>query len=158
MTRDFKGALLLGYDWSTQAGRRPEGIDLIGRWFDRPRGEPVKKTLIICAAPRTGSYELARLLTAAGIGIPHEYFSPTYAPVVASRWGLTPSVLSESQIENYILELRCRRSAGGVFATNLQHWQYRSSLCNKHGKARFRDAALVHLFRSALVRPFLSWY
>src|SRR5260370_32405008 len=117
MTADFNAAPLLGYDWSTRPGARPDVIDLIGPWFDRPRGEPAKKTLIICAAPRTGSYELARLLTAAGIGIPHEYFSPTYAPVVASRWGLTPSVLSESQIENYILELRCRRSAAGVLAT-----------------------------------------
>ena len=85
MTADPNRNLLLKHDLTKPPGQRPDIVDLIGPWFDRPRGEPAGKTLIICAAPRTGSTNLARLLTAAGIGVPHEYFNPPFAAVAASR-------------------------------------------------------------------------
>src|SRR5262249_14841975 len=149
--------MLLKYDFAKHPGEKPDIVDLIGPSFDRPRGEPAEKTLIICAAPRTGSNNLARLLLAGGIGVPHEYFNPQYAAVAAARWGLPPTVLSTSQIGSYIEELRRRRSAGGVFATKLQFWQYQGSLCNEHGRSLFHRAVVVHLFRADVFRQFLSF-
>lgn len=156
MTADPNRNPLLKHDFTRPSGQRPDIVDLIGPWFDRPRGEPAAKTLIICAAPRTGSNNLARLLIAAGIGVAHEYFNPRYAAVVASRWGLAPNTLSPDQIETYIGELRRRRAAGGVFATKLQYWQYRLALRNKQGRALFEGAVVVHLFRADVFRQFVS--
>jgi LPS sulfotransferase NodH len=99
---------------------------------------------------------MARLLMAAGVGVAHEYFNPNYARIVASRWGLPVNALSPEHIEAYIGELRRRRSAGGVFATNLQFHQFRAWLRNKHGKALFKGAVVVHLFRADAVRQFVS--
>jgi hypothetical protein len=92
----------------------------------------------------------------AGIGVAFEYFNPNYAQMAASRWGLTYDVLIPEHIEEYIMELRRRRSRGGVFATNLQFRQFRAYLCNRHGKALFADAIVVHLFRADVVRQFAS--
>jgi LPS sulfotransferase NodH len=142
----------------SSAGRpaRPDILDLIGPEFDRPRAEPASKTLIICAAPRTGSYELARMLVAAGIGVPHEYFHPKYAGILASRWGLPSAVLSSAYIERYIAELQRRRCAGDVFGTKLQYWQLQRSLWNEHGRALLAHAVVVHLFRSDAFHQFVS--
>src|ERR1051326_4526200 len=111
MPAHFTPGAFPNYDFGKPPGPRPDVIDLIGPWFDRPRGEPAEKTLIICAAPRTGSYELARMLTAAGIGIAHEYFHPTYAAIAATRWGLSPKLLASKQIPQYLAELRRPRAA-----------------------------------------------
>ncbi len=157
MAADFRSGPLAKYDFSKPPGPRPDIVDLIGPWFDRPRGEPAEKTLVICAAPRTASYELARMLMAAGIGIAHEYFHPTYAGIAAPRWGLSQRLLASNQIEQYIAELRRRRSAGGVFAVKLQYWQYQAALCNRHGKALFEGAVVVHLFRADAFRQLVSF-
>ncbi len=157
MTAELTRGPLFRYDLNQPPGLKPDIVDLIGPWFDRPRGEPAEKTLIICAAPRTGSYELARMLIGAGIGIAHEYFHPKYAAVAASRWELPSDVLSPTRIGQYISELRRRRSAGGVFATKLQHCQYRAALCNTHGRDLFEDAVVVHLFRADAFRQLVSF-
>ncbi len=52
-------------------GRRPDLVEMAGPEYDLASPEPARKTLLICSAPRTGSYELCRFLIAAGIGIPH---------------------------------------------------------------------------------------
>jgi len=137
-------------------GPRPDIVALLGPHFDRPRGEPAPKTLILCAAPRTGSYELARLLTAAGIGVAHEYFNPTCAAALAARWGLPGDVLEEAALGGYIDELRRRRWAGDVFATKLQYWQFKDTLRNAHGRALFEPAVVVHLFRADILAQFVS--
>lgn len=139
-------------------GPRPDIAALLGPQFDQPRGEPATKTLIICAAPRTGSYELARFLTAAGIGVAHEYFNPTCAAAIAARWTLPKNVLEDSELSRYIDELRRRRSPGGVFASKLQYWQYEDTLRNAHGRALFEHAIVVHLFRADVVSQFTSWH
>src|SRR5713101_8233523 len=157
MTAELTRGPLFRYDLNQPPGLKPDIVDLIGPWFDRPRGEPAEKTLVICAAPRTASYELARMLMAAGIGIAHEYFHPTYAGIAAPRWGLSQRLLASNQIEQYIAELRRRRSAGGVFAVKLQYWQYQAALCNRHGKALFEGAVVVHLFRADAFRQLVSF-
>src|SRR4029078_7318305 len=129
------------------SSKRPDVVDLIGPEFDREAAEPPRRTLIICSAPRTGSYELARHLTAAGIGVPHEYFSPNYARRLAGRWALTENPLGDRGLPNYVELLRRRRVQGGVFATKLQFGQFDRHLRNQTGAALFEDAVFVHLFR-----------
>lgn len=136
---------------------RPDIAELLGPRFDQPRGELAPKTLIICAAPRTGSYELARYLTAAGMGVPHEYFNPVCAAAIAGRWGLSPDPLAPTELGDFIGELRRRRSPGGVLAIKLQYWQYVDTLRNEHGRALFAGAVVVHLFRADVVSQFASW-
>jgi LPS sulfotransferase NodH len=135
---------------------RPDLVDLIGAEFDRPPQAPARKTLIICSAPRTGSYELCRLLAAAGLGIPHEYFHPQFSPTLAARWGLTDP-LSPLGIAAYIEALRRRRASGGVFASKIQHWQFDKFLRNSHGAMLFDGALTIHLFRADAAAQFASY-
>ncbi|MGB8278927.1 MAG: Stf0 family sulfotransferase [Methylovirgula sp.] len=155
---EFDPVATFNPDHLSDPGPRPDIAALLGPQFDEPRGEPASKTLIICAAPRTGSYELARFLTAAGIGVAHEYFNPTCAAAIAARWTLPKNVLEESELRRYIDELRRRRSPGGVFASKLQYWQYEDTLRNAHGRALFEHAIVVHLFRADIVSQFTSWH
>jgi trehalose 2-sulfotransferase len=138
------------------AATRPDLIDLIGPGFDRPSAEPAPRTLIICSAPRTGSWEIARHLIAAGIGVPHEYFNPNYARRLAERWVFSEDPLSETGLPRYMNVLRRRRAQGGVFATKLQFWQFDNYLRNPAGAALFEDACIVHLFRPDVASQYAS--
>jgi trehalose 2-sulfotransferase len=136
--------------------QRPDLIDLIGPEFDRPTAAPAQHTLIICSAPRTGSYELCRFLIAAGIGVPHEYFHPSYARQLAQRWSFAGDPLGEGELDRYIDVLRRHRSQNDVFATKLQFRQFDRSLRNAHGAALFDSACVVHLFRPDVATQFAS--
>jgi trehalose 2-sulfotransferase len=136
--------------------RRPDVIELIGPEFDSPTSAPAQRTLIICSAPRTGSYELCRYLTAAGIGVPHEYFNSTYAYRLARRWAVRGDVLAESEMGGYVELLRRRRSQNGLFAVKLQFRHFDAILRNRHGAALFENACVVHLFRPDVAAQFVS--
>jgi len=137
---------------------RPDILDLIGPEYDQPSGlQAGAKTLVICAAPRTGSYELCRLLLAGGIGVPHEYFHPLYAEQIASRFDFQGNPLAPDRIGAYVDLLRARRSANNVFAAKLQYWQFKRFLRNRHGEALFNEAHIVHLFRPDVATQFRSW-
>jgi LPS sulfotransferase NodH len=139
------------------APSRPDVFDLIGADYDQPPGPPAARTLIICAAPRTGSTELGRLLTAAGLGIPHEYFNPRWAPHLAGRWSLSESPLEPKHLGGYIEALRRRRARNDLFAFKLQYWQFEASLRNEHGEALFRDAHVAYLFRPDIAAQLMSF-
>jgi LPS sulfotransferase NodH len=111
-------------------------VDLIGPDYDRPSTDPAGQTLIICSAPRTGSYELCRYLLAAGIGVPHEYFNPNYAWRLAERWGFARNPLEPSELSRYVVALRMRRGQNGVFATKLQFPHFDRILRNDEGGGR----------------------
>jgi LPS sulfotransferase NodH len=137
---------------------RPDILDLIGADYDQPFGSAAAdRTLIVCAAPRTGSFELCRLLVAAGVGVPHEYFNPNYAKRIASRFEFEGEPLATDCLGRYIDLLRRRRSANGVFAVKMQYWQFDRFLRNTHGGVLFDEAHVVHLFRSDVARQFASW-
>lgn len=131
-------------------------MDLIGPEFDHRSSKAANRTLIICSAPRTGSYELCRYLIAAGIGVPHEYFHPNYSRLLAKRWAFTEHPLVEMQLGRYIGALRRRRACNGVFATKLQFGQFDRYLRNSHGAALFKGATVVHLFRPDVATQFAS--
>lgn len=139
-----------------EMARRPHEKDLMGAAYDSTEGRVAERKLIICSAPRSGSYELCRLLTAAGIGTPHEYFNPRNAKQAALRWGLKADPLSKEGIETYIASLLTRRVQNGVFATKLLFRQYRKHLQNSIGSGFLKDAAFVHLYRPDVIRQFSS--
>jgi LPS sulfotransferase NodH len=136
--------------------QRPDSIELIGPEFDRLSAESARRTLVICSAPRTGSWEIARHLIAAGIGVPHEYFNPNYARRLAERWVFTDDPLSEAGLPRYLSVLRRRRVQGDVFAVKLQFWQFDKYLRNSVGAALFEDACTVHLFRPDVASQYAS--
>jgi len=137
--------------------QRPDSVELIGPEFDSQSSTPADRTLIICAAPRTGSYELCRYLLAAGIGVPHEYFLFENARVLAKRWAIADHPLREPQLGRYIEELRRRRAQNGVFAAKLQYDQFERALRNRHGAALFDGACVVHLFRPDVAAQYASY-
>ena len=137
--------------------QRPDSVDLIGPEFDSQSSTPTDRTLIICSAPRTGSYELCRYLLAAGIGVPHEYFLFSWARRLAKRWAIADEPLREPQLGRYIEELRRRRAQNGVFATKLQFDQFEQALRNRHGAALFDGACVVHLFRPDVAAQYASY-
>jgi trehalose 2-sulfotransferase len=136
--------------------KRPDTLDLIGPEYDRASQQPAERTLIICSAPRTGSYELCRYLLAAGIGVPHEYFNPNYARRLGERWLFSKNPLEQSELDRYIKILRRRRAQGGVFATKLQFPHFNLILRNEHGRRLFEGAAVVHLFRPDAAAQYAS--
>jgi LPS sulfotransferase NodH len=137
--------------------KRPDTLDLIGPEYDRASPQPAERTLIICSAPRTGSYELCRYLLAAGIGVPHEYFNPNYARRLGERWLFSKNPLEQSELDRYIKILRRRRAQGGVFATKLQFPHFNLILRNEHGRRLFEGATFVHLFRPDAVAQYASY-
>jgi LPS sulfotransferase NodH len=134
--------------------KRPDVVDLAGPEYDRP-SEPAKRTLIICAGPRTGSTELCRHLIAAGIGVLHEYFHPYIAGRMGVRWGVGPQPLDAPNLARYIETLRSRRTQGGVFGFKLMFHQF-EHLQNAHGAALFEAAQIVHLYRPDVAGQFAS--
>jgi len=136
--------------------KRPDVVDLIGPDFDSNSPEPAGRTLLICAGPRTGSFEVCRYLAAAGIGVPHEYFLPHFAKRLALRWGIFSDPLVEPGIARYIDTLRRRRSQGGVFAVKLGFSHFDQCLRNEHGARLFEGAVVVYLFRPEVARQFAS--
>ena len=136
--------------------KRADAMDLIGPEFDRLSSEPANRTLIICSAPRTGSYELCRFLIAAGIGVPHEYFHGNYSQLLGERWSFNDHPLTEAQLKRYVAALRRRRVQNGVFATKLQFGQFDRYLRNAHGAALFDGATVVHLFRPDVATQYAS--
>jgi LPS sulfotransferase NodH len=137
--------------------KRPDILALIGPEYDRPSPQKVERTLIICSAPRTGSFELCRFLLAAEVGVPHEYFNPNYAVRLGERWGFPTNPLEPSEISQYIETLRRRRVQGGVFATKLQFPHFDRILRNKHGRELFEGATIVHLFRPDAAAQYASY-
>lgn len=135
--------------------RRPDLVDMASPDYDLPSETPAEKKLIICSAPRTGSYELCRYLMAAGIGIPHEYFHQDFAPGLGARFGVEGDPLENVHL--YLDALYKNRVQQGVFAVNVQYWQVRRFLLNPHGSALFKNAFVIHLFRPDIGNQVTSW-
>jgi LPS sulfotransferase NodH len=136
---------------------RPSAADLTGALYDLPSGTPAEKTVVICAGPCTGSYELGRFLMAAGAGIAHEYFHAPYARTMARRWDLAGNPLDRSFSEIYLQMLKLQRGQNGVFAVNLRYAQFLEHLMNRTGAQLFNGATVIHLFSTDIVTQLTAW-
>ena len=112
--------------------------------FDQPEwnGPPAVR-YVVCAAPRSGSYLLARLLIAAGLGVPHEYFQAGHAGRLADRWGI-----DRADRAGYLAALfRRRTTPNGVWGTKLQ-WDQCAGWRADLDRAVLAGARLVYLTRA----------
>lgn len=137
--------------------RRPDLAEMAAPEYDIVSETPAEKTLLICSAPRTGSYELCRYLMAAGIGVPHEYFHPQFAGEFGKRFGIEGNPLDGPNVQPYIDALRKNRGQNGVLAINLQYWQLSGFLINPPGNSLFGGALVVYLFRPDIGNQVTSW-
>jgi LPS sulfotransferase NodH len=129
------------------AVQRIDAFDLMSEQFDTQTPEAVTRKLIVCAAPRSGSYRLTRLLHAADLGTPLEYFNPSYMPFFCRRWGVPLGDNGQPNMEEYLKTLMQRRVHRGLFCTKLQFWHFDRALRNETGRALFERAVVVHLMR-----------
>ena len=118
---------------------RPRPADLRGPAYDVASLAPPRHKLLICAAPRSSSKRLARLLLGAGLGVPMEYFNETSIGPLCTRWQI--------QRRHYLAQLYARRSANGIFASNLQHAQIEAWPYRQDFEELFANAVVVHLIR-----------
>jgi LPS sulfotransferase NodH len=138
-------------------GIRPSASALTGALYDLPSETPAGKTIVICAGPCTGSYELGRFLMAAGAGIAHEYFHAPYARTMARRWQLEGNPLDRSLSEIYLQMLKLQRGQNGVLVVNLRYAQFLEHLMNRTGALLFNGATVIHLFCPDIVSQLTSW-
>jgi len=118
---------------------RPTPAELRRASYDVEAATPPARKLLICAAPRTSSKRLARLLLGAGIGVPMEYFNSNSVRALTARWNIKK--------REYLKNLYLRRSANGVFASNLQHHQIRDWPYARDIDDLFDSATVIHLVR-----------
>jgi LPS sulfotransferase NodH len=130
------------------AVERVDAFDLMSEQFDSKLSEPVTRKLIICAAPRTGSYRLSRLLHAADLGTPLEYFNPHFVPAFCQRWDLPLGANGQPNIDVYTKALMRWRVHRGLFSTKLQFWHFDASLRNEWGRSLFDGSVVVHIMRA----------
>lgn len=123
--------------WNGQG--RPSPADLRGPDYDVASPVPPRHTLLVCAAPRSSSKRLARLLLAAGLGVPMEYFNETSIGALTARWRISRA--------DYLAHLYARRSANGVFVSNLQYRQIEAWPHPRDFDDLFGRARVVHLIR-----------
>jgi LPS sulfotransferase NodH len=119
---------------------RPRPIDLRAPAYDGVSEGPPRQKLLICAAPRSSSKRLARLLLGAGLGVPMEYFNENSIRALTSRWDI--------HRRDYLAHLYARRTANGVFASNLQQQQIRVWPYRQDVDSLFDGATVVHLVRA----------
>jgi LPS sulfotransferase NodH len=123
--------------WNAET--RPRPADLREAAYDLSSAPPVRHKLLICAAPRSSSKRLARLLIGAGLGVPMEYLNDTTVNSLTARWQIPA--------HDYLTHLYRRRSANGVFASNLQHRQIAAWPYPQDIDELFSGAHVVHLVR-----------
>jgi LPS sulfotransferase NodH len=119
---------------------------------DRRRGAGragVRRSLLLCSSPRSGSSLLAdALLRTNRVGWPTEYFDPTTAfPTCYARWGAT-------SMRSYVAALHRHRTTGDGLLSAKVHWFQLQWLCRELapslavGPGRFaaERAVLAHVF------------
>jgi LPS sulfotransferase NodH len=114
-------------------GARP--YDLATAAHDYPDWQgPPRRTVLICAHPRSGSTLLGEaLFFAGGLGCPLEYFHRGFRPSFERRWGT-------SGIDALVRSVyRLRTDAGGVLGVKL-FWQDLEEMAHELDPVRFPNA------------------
>ena len=118
--------------------------------WDRPRGAPPRRRVMICSTPRSGSYLLCRQMINAGLGLPTEYLRPRTMAALSARFGADDEAAYADALEAH------RTTANGVFAAKLQWVQF---LMHPAARERWLERAdlNVFLYRDDLLAQAVSW-
>lgn len=137
--------------WSAMAERRPAGTTY-----------PPARSLLLCAAPRTGSTLVCDLLTGTGLlGHPKEPFAPVAVAPCREAWGVAdPEVDASAYLR---AALRNGTSRNGVFSAKvmwddlagLQRWL--GHIPPEDALATFPDPRLLVIGRRDKVAAAVSW-
>lgn len=118
---------------------RPSAAELRELAYDTGDAGVPDKKLLVCAAPRASSKRLARLLLGAGIGVPLEYFNNNSVQPLTERWNIKK--------HDYLKNIYARRSANGVFASNIQFPQMQKWPHPGDFPVLFEGATVIYLVR-----------
>ncbi len=118
--------------------------------WDRPRGGPPRRRVIVCSTPRSGSYLLCRQMIHAGLGLPTEYLRSRTMAALSARFGAAGDTSYFDAVEAH------RTAANGVFAAKVQWVQL---LMHPIARERWVERAdlNVFLYRDDLVAQAVSW-
>lgn len=130
---------------------------LDGEAFDRPppRRSPVR--YFILSQRRSGSFMLCRALIRAGLGVPHEYFQPDHARVLAGRWGASSPKAGGPAPRDFLDALVRRRTSGGFFGAKVQYWEHETALAGRDGDLFLEGGRFVYLYRRDLLAQAVSF-
>jgi LPS sulfotransferase NodH len=142
--------------------QRLSELQVSGADFDRPPCQ-VKRKLVICSTPRTGSYLLCRAMIHYGIGVPHEYFNGINAGIISARFGLDRITSRELEVDGkerraYIAALLEHRTVNGIFAAKIQGGQFGQYFKNSEGIELFQGARFIYLYREDLLSQAISFH
>ncbi len=136
--------------------RTPPPYDLLGAEYDLGSGPEIRRSLIICSTPRSGSTLLAEAAFQTGrLGVPAEYVDLSATlPYLFDRWGCT-------SFNDYVATLhRLRTSESGVFALKV-HWhqllQFASVSQGAPAEAPVEFPVLVGVIRRVAPNPVLVY-
>jgi LPS sulfotransferase NodH len=127
----------------------PDKVRIRSEIYDRLDGlaNHEIKILVICAAPRSASSNLSRLLLAAGIGMPTEYFNVNTVQVLTQRWKINSAEYAHALVK--------RRHHNGIFSVNIQFNQ----MAEFGSQIEFllKNATVVHLERMDITGQVISF-
>jgi LPS sulfotransferase NodH len=121
--------------------------DLYDATYDNTEDARPEAKIIVCSAPRTASSRLCRLMTAAGLGLPKEYFNPTRMSQLCGRWGIPDASQNPSAVATYVAALQAKRTRHGIFSVKMHYSQFNRSLKNVTGETLFADATVIRIIR-----------
>lgn len=124
--------------------------------LDRPAQPPPALRYLICSTPRSGSYQLCRLLTLAGLGLPNEYFHLLFLKQLSARLGLDADTDREPALDAYLELILSRRSHNGVFGAKLQYAHLQRYLSGAQALSLLDGAHYLYLYRENLVDQAVS--
>ncbi|MBA4208757.1 MAG: hypothetical protein C0454_04425 [Parvibaculum sp.] len=134
---------------------RPAPKDLVEEAYDAVAVRQVGCKILVCGTPRTSSTRLSRLMLAAGVGIPMEYWNAHNREILMRRRGLErrrvrkkifPRLGAAADDSAYLNFLMARRSVNGIFSANIQY-QHMLSLARSTRNEVFRNALVIHIER-----------
>ena len=117
---------------------------------------PLQK-LLICTTPRTASNTFMRMLNAANLGNPIEYFHNQTCVTLCAEWNIPGPKSRSFDIARYMDNLLLQKQHNAIFTTKIQFEHLFQFLLNDAGRGLFQGAKVVYLFRTNVAEQAASY-
>ncbi len=104
--------------------------------------------LLICTTPRTASNTFMRMLHAANLGNPNEYFHSQTCANLCAEWNIPGPKGRDFDLARYLENLLHRQQHNSVFTAKIQFQHLFQFLLNDAGRGLFDGAKAVYLLRT----------